>query len=92
MNFARARDHCGVDLISDVLLFGRLSDAGPDAISNRTRKVAIPKNGHLGVFQLREGPGRWMCRTFLRKRPNEVSGVLSITARHGGVVSTVVAI
>jgi len=35
--------------------------------------VAIPKNGHLGVFQLREDPGRWMRRTFLRKQPNEVS-------------------
>lgn len=42
--------------------------------AKRTRKVAIPKNGHLGVFPASRGPGRQMCRTFLRERPNEVSG------------------
>ena len=48
------KDNRGVDLISDALPFGRLWYGGPDAISNRTRKVAIPKNGHLEVLQLRE--------------------------------------
>jgi len=28
------KDHRGVDLISDALLFGRLCDAGPDAVAN----------------------------------------------------------
>jgi len=42
--------------------------------AKRTRKVAIQKERPPWGFPASRGPGRRICRTFLRERPNEVSG------------------
>jgi hypothetical protein len=51
------KDHRGIDLISDALLFGRLSYSEPDAVSNAIGYAKFYSRSHEAVIRVYEEPG-----------------------------------
>jgi hypothetical protein len=51
------KDHRGVDLISDVLLFGRLSYGGPNAVSNAIGYAKFFSRSHDEVIRVYDAAG-----------------------------------
>jgi hypothetical protein len=51
------KDHRGVDLISDVLPFGRLWYGGPNAISNATSYAKRRSRSHDAVIRVYDDAG-----------------------------------
>ena len=51
------KDHRGVDLISDVLPFGRLWYGGAEAVANAIRYVQFYSRSHDALIRLSESAG-----------------------------------
>jgi hypothetical protein len=51
------KDHCGFDLISDALLFGRLWYGEPDAISNAVNYARFYSRSHDAVIRVNDDAG-----------------------------------
>jgi hypothetical protein len=51
------KDHRGVDLISDVLPFGRLWYDGPNAVTNATRYAMHYSRSHDAVIRVYDAAG-----------------------------------
>jgi hypothetical protein len=56
-NHRPRKDHRGVDLISDVLPFGRLWYGGPDAISNAIGYAKFYSRSHHAVIRVCDEAG-----------------------------------
>jgi hypothetical protein len=66
------KDHRGVDLISEALLFGRLWYAEPDAISNAIGYAKFRSRSHDAVIRVYDAARRKHCRKCLpSSMPNE---------------------
>ena len=53
----RRKDHCGVDLISDVLPFDRLWYAGPNAVANAIGYAKHRSRSHDAVIRVYDDAG-----------------------------------
>jgi hypothetical protein len=51
------KDHCGVDLVSDVLPFGRLWYDGPNAVTNATGYAMHDSRSHDAVIRVYDEAG-----------------------------------
>ena len=57
MKLARAKDHRGVDLISDALPFGRLWYGEPNAVSNAVGYAKFFSRSHHAVIRVSDDAG-----------------------------------